>query len=117
MHIALLSTRDIHGTGTLDALQRRAKRLLARVASQISDLSVALADLNGPKGGVDRQCQVQARLHDGSIFIVRARSTAFGRAIDEALHKLVKRLLRQRKKVVETRRHAVPFGRLAAAVG
>lgn len=117
MHIALLSQRDIHGTDTLDALQRRAERHLGRIAHRIADLIVSLVDLNGPKGGIDRQCQVQARLHDGSVVVVKARSEGFGPAIDDALHKLLRRLIKQHKRGVEQRRQAQPFGRLAAAVG
>ena len=48
--------------------------------------------------------------------VVKARSEGFGPAIDGALHKLLKRLIKQRKRVVEQRRAAQPFGRLAAAV-
>ncbi|MGL6290846.1 MAG: HPF/RaiA family ribosome-associated protein [Silanimonas sp.] len=116
MHIALLTHRDTHGTDTLDALERRASRHLGRIAHLISDLVVSLVDLNGPKGGIDRQCQVQAKLHDGRMVVVKARSESFGPAIDNALHKLLRRLIKQRKRVVEQRRTAQPFGRLAAAV-
>lgn len=116
MRIALLSHRDVHGPDLIESLERRAERLLGRIGDRISDLAVALADLNGPKGGIDAQCQVQARLHDGRTVIVRARSANFAAAIDLALHKLVARLLKQRKKAVESRRHAMPFGRLAAEV-
>lgn len=117
MHIALLSQRDIHGTDTLDALQRRAERHLGRIAHLISDLVVSLVDLNGPKGGIDRQCQVQAKLHDGSTVVVKSRSEGFGPAIDDALQKLLRRLVKQRKRLVEQRRSAQAFGRLAATVG
>lgn len=116
MHIALLTHRDIHGTDTREALQRRAERHLGRIAHLIAQLAVSLVDLNGPKGGIDRQCQVQAKLHDGRTVVVKARSAGFGPAIDEALHKLLRRLVKQRKRVVEQRRAAQPFSRLAAAV-
>ena len=116
MHIALLTHRDIHGTDTLDALQRRAARHLGRIAHLISDVVVSLVDLNGPKGGIDRQCQVQAKLHDGRLVVVKARSEGFGPAIDNALHKLLRQVVKQRKRRVEQRRHAQSFGRLAAAV-
>ena len=116
MRIAILSRRDVHGPGLLESLERRAERLLGRIGERISELAVALADLNGPKGGIDAQCQVQARLHDGRTVIVRARSENFAAAIDLALQKLASRLLKQRKKAVEARRHALPFGRLAAGV-
>lgn len=117
MHIALLTHRDTHDTDTLDAIQRRAERQLERVAHLISDLVVSLVDLNGPKGGIDRQCQVQAKLHDGRAIVVKARSESFGPAIDQALHKLLRRLVKQRKRLVGQRRSVQPFGRLAAAVG
>lgn len=115
MHIELLSHRDIQGTDLRDALERRAERLLARVQEQIAELSVSLIDLNGPKGGVDSQCQAQAKLRDGQLVVVRARSEHFGKAIDDAMQKLAKRILRLRKKTVEKRRSAVSFGRIAAA--
>lgn len=117
MHIALLSQRDVHGTDTMDALQRRAERLLGRIAHRIAALEVSLADLNGPKGGVDRQCQIQARLHDGNSVVVKARSEGFGPAIDQAMHKLARKLVKQRQRVVESRRQAPSFARMAAAVG
>ncbi len=115
MHIELMSHRDIQGTDLRDALERRAARLLARVQEQIAELSVSLIDLNGPKGGVDSQCQVQAKLRDGQLVVVRSRSEHFGKAIDDAMQKLAKRVLRLRKKAVEKRRGALPFGRIAAA--
>ena len=117
MQIALLSQRDIHGTDTMDALQRRAERLLGRIAHRIAGLDVSLADLNGPKGGVDRQCQIQARLHDGNLVVVKARSAGFGAAIDLAMQKLARKLVKQRQRVVETRRQSPSFARMAAAVG
>mgnify|MGYP002777057177 CR=1 FL=1 len=117
MQIALLSHRDIHGTDALDALQRRAHRQLQRVAHLVAEIVVSLADLNGPKGGVDRQCQLQARLHDGRTMVVRARSEGFGPAIDGALAKLLRRILDGQKRRVEQRRQAQSFGRVAAGVG
>lgn len=117
MHIALLSQRDTQGTDALDGVQRRAKRLLSRIAHRIAALDVSLVDLNGPKGGVDRQCQVQAKLHDGQVVVVKARSEGFGPAIDRALHKLARKLIKQRQRVVESRRQTPSFGRMAAAEG
>jgi ribosome-associated translation inhibitor RaiA len=116
MRIALLTRRDVDSENILDALERRAHRLLGRVSDRIADLAVGLADLNGPKGGVDRECQLQARLHDGRTLVVRARSTDFGKAIDGAMHKLLSRLLKLRKKAADLRRQAMPIGRLAASV-
>lgn len=116
MHIALLSHRDILDTDTLAALQHRARRHLGRVAHLISGIIVSLVDLNGPKGGIDRQCQVQAKLHDGRLVVVRARSEGFGPAIDRALHRLLRRLVKQRQRLVEQRRGALSFARMAAEV-
>lgn len=116
MHIALLSHHDIHDTDDLDLLRDRAQRQLRRVAPLIADVVVSLVDLNGPKGGIDRQCQVQAKLHDGRMLLAKARSETYGAAVNEALNKLMARLVKQRKRIVESRRGTQPFSRLAAAV-
>ena len=57
---------------------RRLHFALGRSEAQVSRLSVRLSDLNGPRGGEDKRCQVRITLTDapevvsGAAFVARA---------------------------------------------
>jgi ribosomal subunit interface protein len=52
------------GMETSDALtdyaMRRARQHLSRFDSRVSDVTVRFTDVNGPKGGSDKRCQLTA---------------------------------------------------------
>jgi putative sigma-54 modulation protein len=58
--------RDIDGT---EELRQEVERSLAfatdRFEAQVEHVSIYLADLNGPKGGSDKLCQITAKLRSG----------------------------------------------------
>lgn len=114
MHIALLHRDESHHADLSEAVVRRAQRLLGRITCRVAALTVSIIDLNGPKGGIDRQCRVEARLHDGDLLHVQARSAEVGKALDSALHKLARRIVRERQRSIDSRRHALPLSRIAA---
>ncbi|MBS3958884.1 MAG: hypothetical protein KGZ52_05730 [Xanthomonadaceae bacterium] len=117
MRIELLHRHHPRHADLHEAVFRRATRLLGRMSHRVDGLTVSVADLNGPKGGVDRQCQVEARLHDGRFLHARARSAEVGKAVDAALHKILKRIVRGRERHVDARRHAPPPARGISAAG
>ena len=44
-----------------DQLQRRLDFALGRLATAIRAVDVTIADINGPKGGADKQCRIHVR--------------------------------------------------------
>lgn len=106
MRIDLLHRHHPRHADLRDAVLRRALRLLGRVTDRIEGLAVSVTDLNGPKGGIDRQCQVEAKLRDGRLLHVRARSSEIGKAIDAALRKLSRRIVCDQQRRNSLRRHA-----------
>jgi putative sigma-54 modulation protein len=44
-----------------DQLQRRLHVALGRLATSIHAVDVTIVDINGPKGGADKQCRIQVR--------------------------------------------------------
>lgn len=51
--------RGIVPTGTLRAhVERRARAHLARFGQEVSFVLLRIDDVNGPKGGTDKQCQI-----------------------------------------------------------
>lgn len=46
----------------IDLVHKRLDFALGRFAGRVRSLTVRLKDLNGPRGGVDKQCQIAIRL-------------------------------------------------------
>jgi len=73
---------------------------LARFGHRIKDVTAKLADLNGRKGGIDKQCCLVVRLNPkGNVTIVQAASTvsaAIAQAADRAGHSVGHVLKRRR---------------------
>jgi hypothetical protein len=60
-------------TSLLDYLERRLRFALGRFAPRIRRVTMRIADLNGPKGGVDERCAVHITLHPAhEVFVAHA---------------------------------------------
>ena len=72
---------------------------LGRRAHRIQDVTASLADVNGPKGGVDMQCRLVVRLRPkGKVTIEETDSNllaAISRAADRAGHAVSRALERR----------------------
>lgn len=57
-----LRTRHLDVRPDLRAqLARSVERALRRHAPQIHEVEIAVADINGPRGGADKQCRIRVR--------------------------------------------------------
>jgi len=77
-----------------DALQERVEREVQKAMKHFSDritrVEVTLQDENGPKGGVDKRCVMEAHPAGDDALTVRAESDALEAAVHEAAQKLEK---------------------------
>lgn len=93
-----------------DYIERRVRFALERLARSIHRVRVQLRDLNGPRGGVDKSCQVRIVLASAATFVVEHRSTSAYAAVDAALEKaatsMVRRIERKQQRV-RTRRATI----------
>jgi putative sigma-54 modulation protein len=75
-----------------EALQRESERRLHfatdRFEPQIRDVDVVLRDINGPHGGIDKECRVTAKLRRGGSLEVQERADTFIGAIGAAIKRL-----------------------------
>jgi putative sigma-54 modulation protein len=87
-----------------DHAERRARFRLSRFASAIQFIDVCVTDVNGPKGGLDKECQVQARGNlIGEITVQETSSDPFA-----AVEAAVDRLARTVGRTLERRREVAP---------
>lgn len=89
-------TDDLH-----DYAERRLSFALDWAHHEVGQVMLRLYDLNGPRGGNDKRCQVRIPLHRIRDVVVEETAadaySAMGRAIERAARTLQRRLSRQRE--------------------
>ena len=83
--------------------QRRLGTALGRYQQRLASVQVRLADINGPRGGVDKDCVVEVRGPALAPIIVRERDADLYVAIDRAAERIDRAVARRlgRARVIE----------------
>lgn len=96
--------RGVHlslSEGLRDYVQRHLVEHIRRyVDDEASELDVSLVDVNGPKGGVDKECRVTVRIPGLAPVHVTEAAETLHQAVDvsrDRLERAIKRLLERRR--------------------
>ena len=97
-----IRVRNIEWTDELrEKVARSVAFALDRYGAQVSHVSVYLADLNGPKGGVDKLCQVTATLRRGKPVLILEKGPeilpTINRALDRVGHSIGRSIQRWKR--------------------
>lgn len=95
-----IQARDFPLTEALGAhIERRINFVLSSRFDQIRRIEVRLSDINGPRGGLDKRCQIQISLPRMRDIVIEDTETdlyvAIDRAVDRAGRTVNRRLKRQ----------------------
>ena len=107
-------SRDPEGAKLRDLTLMRARFLLRRLAWLVPTVKVRLSDTNGPRGGIDKHCRVEVQTQGCGAVIVHTRARNWRTALDGALARAARLLLRANRRVhaVKGTRHpALDFQR------
>lgn len=76
-------------------VERRLLFALSRFGERVKDVTVRLADLNGPRGGIDKRCRMLAQLAPrGAIRVVKTDGDLQA-AIDRCAERLGRSVVRE----------------------
>ena len=93
-----LAAHGIELSGELkDYIRRRVHFSLGRFAARIRSLSIRLADINGPRGGVDKCCDIRVDVGLRQQVIVRERQANLHAAVAFAMERAERAVQRQLK--------------------
>ena len=84
MRIGILSRGMALTQAIRDYAHRRLKTALNRYEPMLASVQVRVADVNGPRGGVDKHCVVEVRGPTLAPIIVRERDADLYVALDRA---------------------------------
>jgi putative sigma-54 modulation protein len=104
-----------HGINFTDELRRAVERIVVfavdRYDTQVDKISVYFADLNGPKGGVDKLCQITANLGRGSPVLILEKGTEIfsmaHRAACRLGHRIGRNIQRRRRPDLQRFRESI----------
>ncbi|QDU35972.1 hypothetical protein Mal4_02550 [Maioricimonas rarisocia] len=119
MNITVVKRLEADRRRLRDAVVDRVERTLARYAHRVARVNVTLVDENGPRGGVDKRCQVSVVMHGTPEITASAMNEnpwrAFTTATERVRQIISRKLSRPRTvRIQEMRRRGTPADTPAA---
>ncbi|WP_374430016.1 HPF/RaiA family ribosome-associated protein [Ideonella dechloratans] len=84
--------------------ERRVRFVLRRLGARVPRAEVQMWDENGPRGGVDKRCQVALHAEGAGPVVVTSVASDWRAALNDALARAARFLLRQWRRGSDTRR-------------
>jgi hypothetical protein len=100
----LFKSRDPEAIAMHELAKVRSEFVFRRLAWLISKATVSLSDINGPRGGVDKRCQVEVQVNRENKVVATSIARDWRGAIDLALGRAVRTLVRRRQNAKAARR-------------
>lgn len=94
----LFETRDPQAMLMREAAEKRLRFVMRRLTWLVPRATVHLSDINGPRGGVDKRCQIELKTSGNGHVVVTAVSRDWRSAIESALARAAQTLVRVWKK-------------------
>ncbi|MDP3226769.1 MAG: HPF/RaiA family ribosome-associated protein [Acidovorax sp.] len=99
----LFRTRDPEGPNMRDQVERRVRFVFRRLGWQVPRAEVQLSDLNGPRGGRDKRCQLELKTEGRGLVVVSSVAKDWRTALDDALARAVRTVFRKLKRTSPAR--------------
>jgi hypothetical protein len=89
MHI-IFESRDADGARMRDISIDRMRFTLRRLSGFVPHAKIHLSDVNGPRGGVDKRCQVELKTNTAGTLVISALANNWRAALDQTLTRATK---------------------------
>ncbi|MEN9416880.1 MAG: hypothetical protein RI988_500 [Pseudomonadota bacterium] len=100
----LFKSRHPQATDLRDLTERRVRFVLRRLGWLVPRAEVQMSDVNGPRGGIDKRCQVELRTAGAGSVVVASVASEWRTALDNALTRAARFLMRLWRRGSDTRR-------------
>ena len=88
------------GAPLRELAETRTRFAMRRLTWLVPRAEISLSDINGPRGGVDKRCWVELRTHSAGIVQVTALARDWRTALESALERAGRVLLRQLRRTL-----------------
>ncbi|MDX1965941.1 MAG: hypothetical protein SFV23_02110 [Planctomycetaceae bacterium] len=102
-----LIVKGVAKTPTLDRMLRhKLHYAFDQFGRWVSEVALAVEDVNGPKGGVDKRCRVTVSVPRSAAVVIDGRGADLLAVVTEAIDRAAHSLARLRDRRQDRRRHA-----------
>ena len=106
----IFESRDPEGSLMRDTAERRLRFVMRRLAWLVPRATLHLSDTNGPRGGIDKCCQVELKTEHAGTVVIVAKARDWRSAINDALARAARTVLRAwRRSQVQSRPRKRPM--------
>ena len=100
----LFKSRHPQATDLRDLTERRVRFVLRRLGWLVPRAEVQMSDVNGPRGGIDKRCQVELRTDGAGSVVVTSVASDWRTALDKALARAARFRMRLWRRGSDSRR-------------
>jgi hypothetical protein len=90
----IFESRDPEGARLRDLAVRRARFVMRRLGWLVPRARVQLSDVNGPRGGIDKRCQLELKTDGSGSVVITAMARDWRSALDSALGRAAQLVMR-----------------------
>lgn len=90
----LFHSRDSQALPLKELAEARVRFAMRRLTGLVPRATVQIADVNGPRGGVDKRCRIQLSTDAHGTVVVTSMARDWRAALDSALARAARALLR-----------------------
>ena len=98
------NSRHPQATDLRDLTERRVRFVLRRLGWLVPCAEVQMSDVKGPRGGIDKRCQVELRTDGAGSVVVASVASDWRTALDNALARAARLLMRLWRRDSDSRR-------------
>ncbi|OYU44691.1 MAG: hypothetical protein CFE44_11595 [Burkholderiales bacterium PBB4] len=102
----IFESRDSAATSMREMAIERVRFVLRRMADLVPRAKVQFSDVNGPRGGVDKRCQVELTTPSAGTVVIASLAQDWRTALDRSLTRASRVLMRTVERHQKTKRGA-----------
>ncbi len=95
MQISITGRRVELHPDTVTAMERRLHYALSRFDHAISGVTVRISDINGPRGGHDKECLIMVRLRQGGEVVVQGNGSDCASVLNQCADRVSRAVARE----------------------
>lgn len=90
----IFESRDADGAQMRELSVERVRFALRRLSTMVPRAKVQFSDVNGPRGGVDKRCQVEIKTESAGTVVIASLARDWRTALDRSLTRATRVLTR-----------------------
>ncbi len=92
-------SRDADGSQLRDVAVARVRFALRRLAALVTHAKVQFSDVNGPRGGIDKRCQIELKTDRSDTVVIASLAREWRTALNRSLIRAARALTRSSHRI------------------